>query len=47
MLTGSDLGKVLETKNVLDKDIELMKETLLAIGKTDLAAKLDKYIAIG
>ena len=47
VLTGSELRKVFETKNILDKDIELMKGTLLAIGKTDLAAKLDKYRTIG
>ena len=47
VLTGSELRKVFETNNVLDEDIKLMKETLLAIGKTDLAAKLDKYRAMG
>ena len=47
MLTGSELRKVFETKNILDKDIELMKGTLLTIGKTDLAAKLGEYIVIG
>ena len=47
--TGSKLRKVLERKNLLDKDpaIKLMKEILHNIGKTDLATKLDKYLAIG
>ena len=47
--TGRDLRKVLERKNLLDngEGINIMKEILHNIGKTYLAKKLDKHLAIG
>ena len=47
--TGRDLKNVLERKNLLGNDagIQTMKEILLSIEKTDVATKLDQYLAIG
>ena len=42
--SGKDLIKLLETNDV---DIKAFREILQIIGKTDLATKLNKYLATG
>ena len=47
--TGGSLRKVLEKTNILDKvaGIQIMKDILHSIGKTDLLTKLDKHLSVG
>lgn len=48
METGKDWFKLLENKKIdNDADKKTLREILQSIGKTDLARKLDKYLAIG
>ena len=49
MQTGKDVATIFKQENTLQKngDREALKKSLQVIGRSDLAVKLQKYIATG
>lgn len=45
--TGGDVEIIFEQETYLEENLEIMKESLKAIGRNDLVTKLEIYLAIG